>query len=126
VDDIVQAMLLAAQSQQSSGEIFSLSDGQDYRLEEIGDIFAQAMRVNAHCIRVPEWMMIGMVSFSEYLAKFSKKPSLLNKGKIEEILQRNWVCDITKAKTALGFEPHIPLEQGAKLTFEWYKKENWL
>src|SRR4030042_1305537 len=70
VDDIVQAMLLAAQSQQSSGEIFSLSDGQDYRLEEIGDIFAQAMRVNAYCIRVPEWMIIGMASFSEYLAKF--------------------------------------------------------
>jgi dihydroflavonol-4-reductase len=126
VDDIVQAMLLAAQSQQSSGEIFFLSDGQDYRLEEIGDIFAQVMRVNAYCIRVPEWMMIGMVSFSEYLVKFSKKPSLLNKGKIEEILQRNWVCDITKARTTLGFEPHIPLEQGAKLTFEWYKKENWL
>jgi nucleoside-diphosphate-sugar epimerase len=126
VEDIVQAILLASQSQEPSGEIFFLSDGQDYRLEEIGDIFAQAMEVNAYCIRVPEWMIMRMASLSEYLSKFSGRPPLLNKGKIEEILQRNWVCDITKAKTALGFEPHIPLEQGAKLTFEWYKKENWL
>ena len=84
------------------------------------------MGVNAFCIRVPEWMIIGMASFSEYLSKLSGKPPLLNKGKVEEMLQRNWVCDITKAKTALGFEPHISLAQGAKLTFEWYKKENWL
>jgi len=126
VEDIIQAILLAAQVKGSSGEIFFLSDGQDYRLEEIGDIFAQAMGVNAFCIRVPEWMIIGMASFSEYLSKLSGKPPLLNKGKVEEILQRNWVCDITKAKTALGFEPHISLAQGAKLTFEWYKKENWL
>jgi dihydroflavonol-4-reductase len=126
VEDIIQAILLAAQVKGSSGEIFFLSDGQDYRLEEIGDIFAQAMGVNAFCIRVPEWMIIGMASFSEYLSKLSGKPPLLNKGKVEEILQRNWICDITKAKTALGFEPHISLAQGAKLTFEWYKKENWL
>jgi nucleoside-diphosphate-sugar epimerase len=126
VEDIIQAILLAAQLKGSSGEIFFLSDGQDYRLEEIGDAFAQAMGVNAFCIRVPEWMIIGMASFSEYLSKLSGKPPLLNKGKVEEIFQRNWVCDITKAKTALGFEPHISLAQGAKLTFEWYKKENWL
>jgi len=126
VEDIIQAILLAAQAQESSGEIFFLSDGQDYRLEEMGDVFAQAMGVNAFCIRVPEWMIIGMASFSEYFSKLSGKPPLLNKGKVEEMVQRNWVCDITKATTALGFEPHISLAQGAKLTFEWYKKENWL
>jgi nucleoside-diphosphate-sugar epimerase len=126
VEDIIQAILLAAQSQEPSGEIFFLSDGQDYRLEEMGDIFAQAMGVNAYCVRIPEWMISGVASFSEYLSKLSGKPPLLNKGKVEEMVQRNWVCDITKARTVLGFEPHVPLAQGAKLTFEWYKKENWL
>lgn len=126
VDDIVQAILLAAQAEEPSGEIFFLSDGQDYRLEEIGDIFAQAMEVTALCIRVPAWMMTGLASFSEYLSKFSGKPPLLNKGKVEEMIHRNWVCDITKAKKDLSFEPKISLPQGAKLTFEWYRKENWL
>ena len=126
IEDVIQAILLSAQSHEPSGEIFFLSDGQDYRLKEIGNTFARAIGVNAYCIRIPEWMIIGMASFSEYLSKVSGKPPLLNKGKIEEILQRNWVCDIAKAKRALGFEPHIPLEQGARLTYEWYKKEKWL
>ena len=126
IEDIIQAILLSAQSQEPSGEIFFISDGQDYQWEEIGDTLTRVMGVTAYCIHVPEWVIMGIASFSEYLSKLSGKPPLLNKGKVEEMAQRNWVCDITKARTALGFEPHILLEQGAKLTFEWYKKENWL
>lgn len=126
VQDIIQAILLAAEAQRPSGEIFFLSDGHDYRVEEIGDILARAMEVTPFCLHIPEWMLFGVASFSEYLSKFTGRPSLLNKGKVEEMIQRNWVCDITKAKTLLGFEPRIPLLQGAKLTFEWYRKENWL
>ena len=118
IEDIIQAILLAAQSQEPSGEIYFLSDGHEYFLEEVGDIFARAMGVKAY--------RMSLASFAEYVSKLFRIPPLLNKGKVEEILQRNWVCDITKARTALGFEPRIPLEQGARLTFEWYKKENWL
>ena len=126
VGDIVQGILLAAEDQQPSGEIFFLSDGRDYRLEEIGDIIARAMEVTPFCVRVPEWMLFGVASFSGYLSKLTGKPALLNRGKVEEMVQGNWACDITKAKTLLGFEPRIPLTQGAKLTFEWYRKEKWL
>ena len=126
VDDIVQAILLATESQVPSGEIFFLSDGQDYRLKEVGEIVAQAMGVHAICLRVPAWAITGMASFSEYFSKLSRKPPLLNKGKVEEVVQKNWVCDITKAKNVLGFQPNISLWKGAKLTFEWYKKEKWL
>lgn len=126
VQDIVQALLLAAEAQTKSGDIFFLSDGHDYLMEEIGDAFAQAMGVTAFRIRVPKLMIWGIASFSDYFSKFSKKPSLLNKGKAKEMVQKDWVCDITKAKTVLGFKPRIHLQEGAKLTFEWYRKENWL
>jgi nucleoside-diphosphate-sugar epimerase len=45
---------------------------------------------------------------------------------VEEIIQKDWVCDITRARNLLCFEPRIPLGQGAKLTVDWYRKENWL
>ena len=77
-------------------------------------------------IRVPMQMIRGIACLSEVLSKFSKRPSLLNKDKAEEMIQEDWVCDITKAKTLLGFEPRVPLPEGARLTFEWYKKEKWL
>jgi len=126
VQDVVRGILLAAETQTKSGEVFFLSDGKDYRMEEIGDIVAQAMGITAFRIRVPMQMIRGIACLSEVLSKFSKRPSLLNKDKAEEMIQEDWVCDITKAKTLLGFEPGAPLPEGAKLTFEWYKKEKWL
>mgnify|MGYP005837593337 FL=1 len=126
VGDIVQAIFLASERKEANGEIFFLSDGQDYRMEEVSDIFASIMRVNPVCIPVPEWMIYGVASLSEYFSKLTRKPALLNRGKVEEMIQKNWVCDITKARTVLGFKPQVSLTEGARLTFEWYKKENWL
>jgi len=126
VQDIVRAILLAAEVQTKSGEIFFLSDGQDYRMEEIGDVFARAMKITALRLPIPKQLMFGISSSMEYFSKVSGKPPLINKGKVEEMIQSNWLCDITKARTLLGFEPEISLSEGARLTFDWYKKENWL
>jgi nucleoside-diphosphate-sugar epimerase len=126
VQDIVQGILLAVETQIKSGDIFFLADGNDYLMEEIGDIVAQAMGITAFRIRVPKRMIWGIACFSEYLSKLFGRPFLLNKDKAEEMVQKDWVCDITKARTLLGFEPRVPLSEGAKLTFDWYKKEKWL
>ena len=126
VQDIVQATLLASDSRGCEGEIFFLSDGHDYRFDQIGDIFEEAMEIHAYRIHIPGWVVWGIASFSEFLSKFSGKPPLINKGKVEEMVQKNWLCDITKAKTLLGFEPCLSLAEGIKITYEWYLKENWL
>jgi len=126
VQDIVQGIFSAVETHTKSGEIFFLSDGNDYRMEEIGAIVAQAMGITALRLRVPKRMIWGIACFSEYLSKLFRRPFLLNKDKAAEMFQKDWVCDITKAKTLLGFEPRVPLSEGAKLTFEWYKKEKWL
>jgi nucleoside-diphosphate-sugar epimerase len=126
VQDIVQATLLASDSGGCEGEIFFLSDGHDYRLDKIGDLFEEAMDIHAYRIHIPGWVISGVASFSELFSKFSGKPPLINKGKVEEMVQKNWLCDITKAKTLLSFEPRFSLAEGIKITYEWYRKENWL
>jgi nucleoside-diphosphate-sugar epimerase len=125
VQDIVQGILLAAETPTKSGEIFFLSDGNDYPMEEIGDIIAQAMGITAFRIRVPRRVIWGIACFSDFLSTLFSRPSFLNKDKAEEMLQKDWVCDITKAKTLLGFEPGVPLLDGARLTVAWYKEEKW-
>jgi nucleoside-diphosphate-sugar epimerase len=126
VQDLVAAILLAASTCTQTGEIFFLSDGQDYRMEEINDSFSQAMEVTAFRLRLPPSVLCGLAAVAEYFSKVSGKPALISRGKAKEMIQPNWLCDITKARTLLGFEPQISLALGAKLTFDWYRKENWL
>jgi nucleoside-diphosphate-sugar epimerase len=123
---LVAAILLAAETSTESGEIFFLSDGRDYRMEDINDSFAQAMKVTAFRLRLPPAVLSGLATAAEYCSKVSGKPALISRGKAEEMIQPNWLCDITKARTLLGFEPQIFLARGAKQTFDWYRKENWL
>ncbi|MGA2225733.1 MAG: NAD(P)-dependent oxidoreductase [Syntrophobacteraceae bacterium] len=61
--DLVRAILLAAETPTESGEIFFLSDGQDYRIQEIGDTFAQAMEIRALQLLLPKQMLFGMAFF---------------------------------------------------------------
>jgi len=126
VQDLVRAILLAAETPTENGEIFFLSDGQDHRMEEISDIFAQAMEISALRLRLPKQMLFGMAFFAECFSRVSGKPCIMSRGKVEEMIQKNWLCDITKARTLLGFEPRISLARGAELAVAWYKKENWL
>ena len=126
VQDVVQALLLAAESRMKSGEIFFLSDGTDYTMREIGDTFARTMGVTPISIPIPKWLILGVASLSEYLSIVSRKPSLISRGMAEQMIQKDWTCDITKAKTMLGFQPQFQLSEGARLTYEWYKNQNWL
>ncbi len=126
VEDLVRAILLAAESQTKSGEIFFLSDGHDYRMGEIGDIFAQAMAKRTLKLRLPRQLLFGMAFSAECFARVTGKPSIMSRGKVREMGCTNWLCDIAKARAILGFEPRITLAQGAALTIAWYRKEQWL
>ncbi len=125
VQDAVRAILLAAEAK-AQGETFFVSDGQDYSIEKIGDAFVQALGTRAFRLCIPKWVLVGIASFSEYLSRVSQKPPLINKGKVEEMVQKNWVCDIAKATTVLDYVPDTTLSRGARLTVDWYRKENWL
>jgi nucleoside-diphosphate-sugar epimerase len=126
VEDLVRAILLAAATPTASGEIFFLSDGHDYRMAEIADIFAQAMGSRPLKLRIPQQLLFVLALCAECCARVTGKPSMMSRGKLREIRCTNWLCDSAKARALLGFEPRIALAQGAALTVAWYKKEQWL
>jgi nucleoside-diphosphate-sugar epimerase len=126
VQDLVRGILLAAETPTASGEIFFLSDGRDYRMSEMGDTFARAMKISALPLRLPKQVLFCLAFLAQGFSRVSGKPLIMSSGKVAEMIQKNWCCDIAKARAFLGFEPRIFLPRGAELAVAWYKKENWL
>ena len=60
------------------------------------------------------------------VATVRRRPALLNSDKVKEMVQPGWVCDNGKSRRLLGFEPRVTLDEGARLTFGWYKEAKWL
>ena len=52
--------------------------------------------------------------------------SALNNDKYNIMRQRNWKCDISRARRELGYEPAYDLDRGVQLTIKWYKENKWI
>ncbi len=126
VSDLVDALVNSGKTDAGNGEIFFISDGQRYRMEEVCDAFSAAMKTRAFRVPVPRCLFRGIGAISETISRFTDQPCLLTRGKVKEMVQENWTCDITKAKNMLEYSPTIDLIHGTEITVDWYRKNNWL
>ena len=126
VNDIVQAILLSVQQDHPSGEVFFIADGEKYSLDFFADMVSSTLRVKLHKINFPIWAAWFYATMADAWGVITKRPAFFSRNKCAEACQKNWVCDIGKAKTELGFRPGFFLETGLNVTLQWYIKEGWL
>ena len=126
VEDLIQALTLSIQRDHPSGEVFFIADGEKYSLDFFADVISSALRVTLRKVHVPIWAARFYAAAAEGWGMVRRRPASFHRGKCAEAMQRNWVCDIAKAKKTLGFRPRFRLEAGVKVTLTWYKDKGWL
>jgi nucleoside-diphosphate-sugar epimerase len=77
-------------------------------------------------VRVPKPLVFVIAGISGVASKFKSKPSVLNYEKAHDLTQDNWCCDITKAKTELGYKQEVTLAEGVQETIKWYLDNKWM
>lgn len=92
IDDLIEAMLVA----DKPGEVFNIGSGRAVSVGEVANT-------------------IGQLTGAKIIVK--DHPS--DHGKIEV---GDFVCDITKAKKLLGWEPKVNYKEGLTKTIEFYRK----
>jgi len=126
VKDLVRGIVLAAESQASSGKIYFVADEKYYSWSEAGRIIQKVLEVKAFKLRIPVSILFAFAFFSEIFAHLKGKSALINLQKAKELTQRYWLCDASKAKDELGFSAEYDLERGAEETVKWYREYKWL
>lgn len=126
VKDLVRAVLLAARKAVESGSIYPVSDGEVHTWRSVADILGKIMGVRVRTIRLPLALAWTAALLSELGSWVLGLPPLYNREKLKEMLQPGWTCSIEKIRAELGFEPAIPLEEGLKETYLWYRKIGWI
>jgi len=97
VSDIVQANILAAESERNQGEVFNIGFGEETSINTLANTI---LRITGREDLVPE------------------------KGPERAADFKRCVVDITKARKELGFNPKITLENGLKRTIDWWKESS--
>lgn len=126
VHDLVRGIVAAGTHPKAAGETYFLTNPQPYEWNQVGVAIANAMSKKTISITAPEAITPAVAAISELVAKFTRKPALLNFDKIREMKQSGWAFSGDKAKQQIGFETAISLEDGLKQTVEWYREHGWL
>ncbi len=126
IDDLINAIILAVKEDNAVGKIYFISDGMIYSNSEITAEMASAIHAKPLKIRISKKILSTIGFFGNKISKITGKSSMINSDKIKELMYEDWVCDITKAKRDLCFEPKIGLKKGIEWTANWYRTHKWL
>jgi dihydroflavonol-4-reductase len=126
VRDLVEGILLAAEIEVPSGSAFFLSDGEIHEWEAVVALLGWIMGVLVRTVRIPASAAAVVAWGAEWGSRLRGRPPLVNRQKVREMLQESWACDIQRAKERLGFLPKIPLEEGLRDTYMWYRAQGWV
>lgn len=122
IDDLVRGILLGAFKPDALGKIYFLADGDISTSEKIAAVIAESLQKKPVKIRIPR----DLLPFIGRVASKIAKNSIINNDKLLELKYKYWICDISKARSELGFNPKVKIEEGMKWTANWYRLHRWL
>ena len=125
IDDLIDGILLCGTEEKSIGEVFILGGKAPVTLNELVLTIAQTLGARPPKLRFPVAPVYAAGLLCEFICKpFGINPPLYRRR--VDFFRKNRAFDISKAKTALGFEPRTDLKTGIALTAEWYRSNGLL
>lgn len=124
ITNLIDGVVLAAESPAGSGQVFTLSDGVGVTTQDFFGRYAKMLgrrRVPA----APTALLKLLAGASYGMSRFLPLNPELNVGTVE-FLDRKGAYSIQKARTVLGFEPAIGLDEGFAITENWLRDEGYL
>lgn len=114
----VEAAISAAFEARAEGEVFCVTDGQDYRLEELVEAICRALKTKRRPFHVPVSVAKMGGTLGDLLEKTGRIPFPINSDKVRK-LSRPLTFSCEKARRVLGYEPVDTLEEGIRREVEW-------
>lgn len=125
IDNLVDAFMLAMEEGKGDGQAYLIADEQYFEIEELVKRTARALGVS---IRIPHFPVMPVVVAGHICEKICKPfhiTPIIFPRRVDWYRQ-NRAFKIDKAKRDLGYNPRVGIDEGLRLTGEWYKKEGYL
>ena len=115
VENVVDALLQAAQSDLPNGAVFQLVDREGIRQKDYIEWVRRAGR-EVRVSYVPAWLLSAAGWGVELLGKILKRAVPLTPYRVRSITPL-WPCDCAAAYSQLGWKPQYTIQEGLAITF---------
>ena len=124
VDNLVDAILLAAKNDAAVGEAFIIGDGAKTPWKDFLGRYARLVgQESLPSISKTRAQLLGFMM--ELASRWTGIPPSLTRA-IVGFWTQTGTFDITKARTVLGYQPRVSLDEGMRLTEEWLREAGYL
>ena len=125
VENLVDAFMLCLAPGVGNGREYLIADEKFYPIEDIVKAVGRALNVD---LRIPHYPVMPVVVAGHIVEKICKPfgvtPPIFPRR--VDWYRQNRAFDIGRARRELGYEAKVPLEEGLRLTGEWYRQMGYL
>lgn len=116
VDDVVDALILAGEKPEAVGQVIQLVDPTVITQNEYAAIAERSRPDIVKPVRVPQWFMFLAACGVEVLGALLKRAVPLTRYRVRS-LKPLFPCDISRARTILGWSPRVGVQKGLEITY---------
>lgn len=114
VDDLVEALILAASDVRSVGQTYYVTDGLAYAWPEITAALAAELGVGRIKIPVPQGIQMAAAVLAEATARLTGRPPALTRDLVRAGRDHFWIYDGSKIERELGFRPRYAMREAVR------------
>jgi nucleoside-diphosphate-sugar epimerase len=114
VDDLVDALILAAESPRSAGETYFVTDGHAYAWPEITAAIAGEAGVKGFTVKIPFFIQWMAARLEETAARLRRRPPKLTREILRAGRDYFWLYDGSKIGRELAFRPKYVMRDSVR------------
>jgi nucleoside-diphosphate-sugar epimerase len=126
VEEAALAIARAARRPDLSRRIGFLCDPRPVTVRELATRVAAAAGSGARVVEIPDAAVRLAGALESLREKVTGQSRPFNADKARELLAGDWLCDPTPMRRDLELPEPIPLDEGLRRTWEWYRGSGWL
>jgi dihydroflavonol-4-reductase len=126
VHDLTKALHLAGTATSGANSVYYVCNDETLTWGGAASIIGEIIHRRVKPLVLPKPMLSVMGFGSSIYSALSRKPALLSRDKLNEILTPGWVCSGEKIKKAWGFNCTCSIRQTLAETYDFYVREKWL
>lgn len=124
--DLARAAVACLVRQEAAGRSYFVEDGEVHTWRSFAGAISGAMGVQPVPLVVPRLIARAVAALADCSSLITKRPPLLGRQKMRELLETSWTCSADRIRRDLAFQFQYPLRKGVEETYRWYVEQKWL